>query len=193
MIPPHPSHRAELLGSYAPLPMVGAAAILVALIVFTPVLVETGPTPLARQAELIVYRVVGGLGTDFYLHAVGSDVPYAHVSLALGTGFGWTGACPTSGISWNNTSASDRLELDATGTASPMLVYATANYTGSGSTTIYAGELAFEVVNPGSPAESLNIVPCTTATPGVTAPTSYAVSQLPLSLLLVDYGSGGPP
>ena len=193
ILPPPRRATASRLGAYAPVPFAGAAAILVALIVFTPVLLASGPSALAVQAELVVYRVQGGTTTEFYLHAVGSDVPYARIDLDLGTGFLWDGSCPTSGITWSNTSLTDVLSVSNTSLSAPVLVNASATYNASGRTSVYAAELALNVDNLGSSSESLAIVPCPAATPGESVPSSWLVSNLPLALLLVDYGSGGPP
>ena len=181
------------LQTIAPVPFVGAAAILVALIVFTPVLLASGPSPLAVRAELVVYRVVGSPTTQFYVHAVGSDVPYATIDLALGSGFAWSGgSCPGTVANWTYVNETNRLDLLAVTDEDPVLVRATATYNQSSGPTIYAGELAFDVVNPGSSGESLTIVPCA-STPGLSPPGSIATADLPLSLYLVNFGSGGPP
>jgi hypothetical protein len=182
------------LGRYAPIQFVGPAAILVALIVFTPILLTNGPSALAVQAELTIYRVTGGTTTEFYVHAVGSEVPYAQIDLDYGTNFTWVpGACPTSGIHWTHTNATDLLELGHSTASNPFLVNATAVYAPHGARTVFAGMLAFDITGVGQPDETVTMVPCTSTTPGLSAPTSWSVSKLPLSLLLVNYGSGGPP
>jgi hypothetical protein len=184
---------ASRLGAYAPVPLVGAASILVALIIFTPVLLASGPSPLAVQAELTIYRVVGGSTTQFYVRAVGSEVAYSEIRLAVGSGFAWSGSCPTSGVSWSYSNGTDLLEENAMTGSTVVVLNATAVYNPSGTMTIYAGELALEIVGLGTPGEALSIVPCTSVTPGMSAPGSWATANLPLSLDLVDYGSGGPP
>jgi hypothetical protein len=181
------------LGAYAPVPFVGAASILVALIVFTPVLLASGPSPLALEAELVVYRVPGGSSTQFDVHAIGALVPYAQVNVSIGSGFPWSGSCPSSGVTWNYTNVSATLGLSVSTGASPIVVNASATYSSGGTTDIYAAELAFEIVDFGSPGESLSIVPCSSATPGVSSPGSWPVSELPHAWLLVNFGSGGPP
>jgi len=188
------SKMSSRLGRYAPVQFAGPAAILLALIVFTPILLSGGPSALAVQAELTIYRVPGGPGTEFYVHAVSWEVPYAQIDLAYGTGFAWSAsACPTSGITWNRTSATHLLELGQSTAANPFVVNATAVYAPGGARTVYAGMLAFEITNPGQPDETVSILPCTSTTPGLTAPGSWPVSQLPLSVFLANYGSGGPP
>ena len=180
------------LGRVAPLPFVGAAAILVALIIFTPVLLATGPSPLAEHAELTVYRVVGGTTTQFYVHAVGSDVPYAEIRIGLGTGFSWSGGCPTSPLNWTISNETDLLALSVGSTASAVVVNATVIYDEGGARTVYAGEIAFGLVNQNLSDEGLELAGCP-YTPGESPPHSWPVSALPLSLLLVNYGAGGPP
>lgn len=191
---PGGSKMSSRLGRYAPVQFAGPAAILLALIVFTPILLSGGPSALAVQAELTIYRVQGGTSTEFYVHAVSGEVPYVEIDLAYGTGFAWNaGACPIGGISWNRTIATHLLELGQSTAANPFVVNATAVYSPSGTRTVYAGMLAFDITNPGMPDETVTIVPCTSTTPGLTAPGSWPVSQLPLSVFLVNYGSGGPP
>jgi hypothetical protein len=189
--PPSPSGLSGRLGAVAPVPFVGTAVILVALIIFTPVLLAPGPSPLAVQAELVVYRVVGASTTDLYVHAVGSDVPYAGIDLGVGTGF-TGGGCPSSVPSWNYTNGTDLLELSALASGSPFVVNTTVVYASGGARTVYAAELAFDIVNPGAPDEGFAISACPW-TPGESPPGSWAVANLPLSLLLVNFGSGGPP
>jgi hypothetical protein len=187
------SSLSSRLGRFAPIQFAGPAVILVALIVFTPVLLSTGPSALAAQAELTIYRVAGGATTEFYVHSVGGDVAYARIVLDYGYGFPWTGDCPVNGVTWNPMNVSDRLELGNTTSESPFMVNATAVYSSSGATEVYAGMWAFDIANFGLADESVRIVPCTTTTPGLTAPGSWAVPNLPLNLWLVNYGSGGPP
>jgi len=182
------------IGRYAPIQFAGPAAILLALIVFTPILLSNGPSALAVQAELTLYRVTGGATTEFYVHAVGSEVPYTQIDLDYGTNFTWVpGACPTSGILWTHTNGTDLVELGHSTAANPFVVNATVVYAPQGSRTVYAGMFAFDITSLGLADETVTMVPCTSVTPGLTAPTSWSVSKLPLSLFLVNYGSGGPP
>ena len=180
------------LGRVAPLPFVGAAAILVALIVFTPVLLASGPSPLAAHAELTVYRVIGGPSTKFYVHAVGSDVAYSEIRVGLGTGFVWSGGCPTTPLNWTITNETDLLEMNVGTNATAVVLNATAIYDQGGVRTVYAGEIAFGLVNENLSDESLQLASCP-YTPGESPPHTWSVADLPLSLLLVNYGSGGPP
>ena len=192
MIDPLPSPGAWVrLGAVAPVPFVGTATILVALIVFTPVLLATGPSPLTVQAKLAIYRVVGSPTTWFEVHALG-DVPYARIDVALGTGFHWTGGCPTSGVNWSRTNVTNAIGLDVQANATPVVVNATAVYHQGGSTTVFAVEIAVAVAHPGAVDESLDFATCP-GTPGESVPASWPVSGLPVAILLVNYGSGGPP
>jgi len=193
MIPPNfPKLRGSRLGHYAPLPLVGVATLLVALIVFTPVLVASGPSALSVRAELSVYRVIGSASTQFYLHAVG-DVAYASVQLAVGTwSAAWAGVCPTSGIVWSYDNRTDAQAVVTVANSTPVVVDAVATYDQGGTLTIYAGELAFDIVALGASDESVSVVTCS-ATPGLSAPGSIPTSALPVGLYLVNYGSSGPP
>ncbi len=179
------------LGRVAPVPYVGTAAILVALIVFTPVLLATGPSPLAVQARLTVYRVSGGPTTDYGLIGVDADTPYRWLNLSFGTGFSWSGACPAGGLSWRYDNATNATSVNDASGANPVVVNATAVYEFGGSRTVYAGAIAFYVSAQNSSSESIAYAPCP-STPSVTPPGSWAVSLGTLPIDLVNYGSGGP-
>jgi hypothetical protein len=180
------------LGRVAPVPYVGTAAILVALIIFTPVLLATGPSPLAIQAVLTVYRVSGGPATDYGLHGADADTPYRWLNVSFGTGFSWTGACPSGGLIWRYDNATNATGVDVASSANPVVVNVTAVYERGGARTLYAGEIAFFVSGQNSSSESLSYAPCAW-TPSVTPPGSWAVSLGTLPIDLVNYGSGGPP
>lgn len=183
--------RGGRLGQYAPVPFVGAAALLVAVIVFTPVLLATGPSPLAVRAELTVYRVTGSPTTQFYVRGVG-EVAYASIHLAIGSGFDWHGTCPASGVNWSFDNQSDVVEVMAATNATPVVVDAVATYDQGGTLTVFAGAVAFYLVNPGASDENLAVATCA-STPGMTAPGSIATTELPVGLYLVNFGSAGPP
>lgn len=189
-VPTRPS-RAGRLGAVAPVPFVGTATILVALIVFTPVLLATGPSPLAVQAELTVYRPVGSTTTEFAVHAFDPEVPYRWLNLSLGTGFHWSGSCPSAKLNWSYANETNELVASLEANTGPVVVNATAVYDQGGSRTDYAGALAFQVLNVGSSSETLVYVPCAW-TPGIGPGGSWAVSRGTLPLPLVNYGTGGP-
>jgi len=178
------------LGAVAPVPFVGLAAILVALIVFTPVLLATGPSPLAVRAELTVYRTVGGSTTEFAVHGLDPEVPYRWLNVSLGTGFSWTGSCPRGALSWNYSNGSYEVVASVLAPQGPVVVNATAIYESGGTRTVYAGELAFEVTGLGSSGETLRYASCPW-TPSVGSG-SWQVSRGTLPIPLVNYGSGGP-
>jgi hypothetical protein len=181
------------LGAVAPVPFVGLAAILVALIVFTPVLLAPGPSPLAVQAYLGVYRAAGSSSTEFALHAYDDDVPYSSITLAIASGFSWSGSCPSGKLSWNVTNATDVTASILETADNPVVVNATAVYDQSGTRTVYAGELAVYVTNLNSSSESLVFAACpwtaALGTPGPWAVSHNAADPIPL----VNYGTGGPP
>jgi hypothetical protein len=181
------------LGRYAPVPFVGAATLLVALIVFTPVLFSGGPSPITVQARLTVDRVVSGNETHLYVGSLGGDVRYLSINLSIGTGFNWSGGCPTTVAHWTNATGTQVIELGGVANATTAVVFASATYVDHGSTTIYAGELALNITHDGAPNEAMLMAACSSSTPGFGPPTSWPVSDLPLSVLLVNYGAGGPP
>ncbi len=194
-VPSRSKSPADPLGRYAPAPFVAASAVLVLLIVFTPVLLSTGPSPLLTQGELTIDRVAGQNWTKFWVMPLDPHaVLYRSITLAVGTGFSWNGTCPTSPLSWSTTSDTQTHALSVNTTADPVVVNATAVYAMGAGRTVYAGEYAFDVVNPGGPSPTMLMVPCTSATPGATVPEpSVAVTNASITFGLVNYGSGGVP
>ncbi len=182
------------LGRVAPVPFVGTAAILVALIVFTPVLLASGPSPLAVQARLTVYRVAGGGTTDYGLIGVDADTPYRWLNLSFGTSssWSWSGGCPSGALRWRYDNATNATSVNNASGANPVVVRATAVYEFGGTRTVYAGEIAFFLSGQNTSSESFAYAPCP-STPSVTPPGSWAVSLGTLPIDLVNYGSGGPP
>jgi hypothetical protein len=185
------SVRFGRLGRVAPVPFVGTAAILVALIVFTPVLLASGPSPLAVQGVLTVYRPLGGPTTDVGAHGVDAGTPYRWLNLSFGSGFRWDGSCPSSGLTWQYDNATNVTGVNRVTGANPVVLNATAVYVSSGVTTVYAGAVAVELVGQNTSSESLLFAACA-STPGMGPPGSWAVSLGTLQIDLVNYGSRGP-
>jgi hypothetical protein len=182
---PIPRARGELF----PIPLVGTTAILVVLIVFTPILFATGPPAAGSfetQGELIVDQSPPGSNTTFYLHAVGPTVRYSVLSIGLASSFAWTGACPSSGLTWSVwENLTGKIDAEVGTAANPVAVRATATYTEDGATANYSAELAFDVSS-----GTLSIAVCYGATP---PSASQPIASLPLLLLLQNWGAGSPP
>jgi len=191
--PPASSALGGRLGAVAPVPFVGTATILVALIVFTPVLLASGPSALAVQPVLSVYRAPGSGLTNLHVHGADPNVPYRWLNVSLGTGFSWTGACPanTAALAWSYTNGTNTTGADVATPAVPVVVNVTVVYLQGSSRTLYAGELAFTVIDQNTSKESLVYAPCLW-TPSVSPGGSWAVSLGTLPIDLVNYGSGGP-
>lgn len=189
-LPPRSQGR---LGTYAPVPFVGTAAILVALIVFTPVLLASGPSALAVLPQLTVYRAPGSSTTNYHVHGTDPTVPYRWINVSLGTGFVWNGSCPAASapLAWSYADGNNTTGTIVYSEANPVVVNVTAVYLQSSGRTVYAGELAFDLVNQNTSSESLLYVPCRW-TPSVSSGGSWAVSLGPYTFDLVNYGSGGP-
>jgi hypothetical protein len=190
LFPPPPGGR---LGAVAPVPFVGTAAILVALIVFTPVLVATGPSAIEIQPVLSVYRASGASATSYHVHGADPNVPYPWLNISLGTGFTWSGSCPdpSVGLTWSYSNGTNTTGGVMVSGANPVVVNVTVVYAVSSGRTVYAGELAFDLVSQNSSSESLLYVPCPW-TPAVSSGGSWTVSLGTLPIDLVNYGSGGP-
>jgi len=190
-LPPFPT-TAGRLGAVAPVPFVGLAAILIALIVFTPVLLAGGPSPLAVQAELEVYRTIGSGSTEFDVHGVDPGIPYQTLNLSLGTGFSWTGSCPGTQLNWTYVNETNEAVVNVLSSATAVVVNVTAVYDQGGTRAVYSGEIAFSIDHLGASNEAILYAACPW-TPSVTSTGSWAVSQGSLPLPLVNYGAGGHP
>jgi len=179
------------LGAVAPVPLVGLAAILVALIVFTPVLLSSGPSALAISGYLFVYRGAGSSATDFEVAAYDQEVAYGWINLSVGTGFIWSGGCPTSTLHWTYVNETDALAANAFTGGNPLVVKATAVYLAGGTKTVFAGEMAFNLVGLNTSGATLEYAPCPW-TPGVSSTGSWDLGLGTRPFPLVNYGSGGP-
>jgi len=164
---------------YFPMPWVGFAVLLLALIILTPVIVTTGPPAagtIFTQAELVVDT--NGSLTHLYLWGV-SDVRYQWLSLGVATGFEW-GRLPSDiAFRWSN--ATDTLAILGSVTDAVFAVNVSALYVSQGS-VCYGGLIAFDLTSTTLAARSY--------TPGLTAPAATSLGNLPLSIALVNLGSG---
>lgn len=186
---------ADRLSAIAPLPFVATTAVLVLLVLFTPVLLSTGPSPILAQGQLTIDRLPSGNWTKFYVMALDPHaIRYASIALAVGTGFAWNGSCPTSVQSWSSAQENETLGLGTSTGSDPVVVNATAVYQASTGPVVYAGEYAFHVLDGPGSVPQLLMVPCTATTPGASVPSSaVAIASLPVTIQLVNYGSGGVP
>ncbi len=181
------------LGSVAPIPFVGVAALLVALIVFTPVLLASGPSSLAVRAELEIYRASGSpSGTEFEIHGIDPTVPYRWLNLSVGSGFAWNGSCPSGPLTWTYANETNETVANVFLGSSPVLVNASAVYLGATGRTVYAGAAAVRLASLASGLPALEYAPCASSS-GLGAAGTWPVSQGALLLPLIDYGAGGPP
>ena len=172
-----------------PIPLVGATAILLVLIVFTPILFVSGPPAAGTfetEAELVIGRVAGDNHTTFYVHAVGSEVVYDTIAIGTASGFVWNGSCPMTGYTWDRWANTTNVPAGIVQTTdNPVLVEVNATYTAGGATADYATLVA--VVTGGS---GLSAVACWGSTP---PGTPQPISSLPLLLLLQDWSPRMPP
>lgn len=192
---PRPPGR---LGVFAPWPLVGVTVLLIALIVFTPVLVANAHQPgpgILTQAELVVDRVAGNATFHFYVWALGEEIRYQEMYVGVATSFHWTGnsSVPWSTLNWTRWhNASNVLSEIVESTANPVALNIYAYYYSASGSTWYVGVIAFYVGGTLSSGETLYSA---SETSGVTLTSPLAVSNdtLPTVVLLHNAGSGGGP
>ena len=166
---------------FFPMPWVGFAVLLLALIILTPVLYSTGPPAagtIFTQAELVVDS--NGTATHLYLWGV-SDVRYQSLSLGILTGFVWGHRPDRSPATWTN--ATDSLAVVGATDRTLFAVNVSALYVSQGS-ACYGGLVAFNLTSTALAAQSF--------TPGLSIPSTVGLSSLPLSIALVNLGAGCP-
>ena len=196
---PLPRRPTGRLGAYAPLPLVGVAALLVVLIVFTPLLVlnTRQPTPgILTQAELVVDREYGNSTMHFYVWALGETIRYDSIHVGIASAFGWAGS---SAVAWSNLTwsqwdnASGVLSVIVSTSANPVALNITAHYVSPSGTAWYVGLLAFYVWSSTPPGSESLIAQSGTSGVAVPSSTSVSNSSLPLDILLHNAGSGATP
>ncbi len=184
--------RKDRIGRLLPAPLAAIVILLVALILLTPVLLSSGqPAPgILTQADLIVDRVPGSNVTHFYVRGVGTTIRYSELTIEWAANFSWSTVFPSSPLNWSlGANASEVLTLLFGTTANPVALNVSALYQVPGSTTLYIGELAFDVSGGGNSATDL--LSTVTSTPGLAGPAPVALSSLPLTIPLVNVGA--PP
>lgn len=181
--------------NYAPWPFVGAAILLVILILLTPILVPTGhPAPgVLTEAILVVDRIPGGNTTYFYVIAYGEAIRYAGIWVGVATNFSWnSGAVNWTGLSWTAYhNATDTVSLAFNSSRNPVAVNVDACYVYPGGNALYGGELAFFV----GPSSSGNAVYSSSPTTGVFVPAPKPVdnSSQPFYIILASVSTGCVP
>lgn len=189
------------LGIYAPWPLVGVTGLLVALVIFTPVIASNSHHPgpgILTQAELVVDLVPGNATFHFYIWALGEEIRYASMDVGVDTSFNWTGntSVPWTTLNWTHAfwyNASDVLSEIVTSTANPVALTIYTHYVSPSGSTWYVGVIAF-YVGASSPSSSESLYSAS-ETSGVTVTSPLAVSNdtLPTTILLNNAGSGGGP
>ncbi len=186
-------------GEYAPWPLVGVVALLVVLIVLTPVLISDGqPAPgVLTQAELIVDRVSGINVTHFYVRGLATTVRYASLLVGVAGNFSWggTGTPPWPGLHYslryNDTMV---LSLGFSSYLNPVALNISASYASPQGTALYVAEVAFYVGPAASGTGELLYAASAFPTVAVpSTPTPVDNASLPLPILLELASSGGAP
>ena len=187
------------LGVYAPWPLVGVSVLLVALIVFTPVLVANSHQPgpgLLTQAELVVDKTTTNSTLHFYVWALGEEIRYDAIRIGVATAFNWTGSTPLNWsrmnwTSWQN--GSDVLSVIFGTPENPVALNISAHYVSPSGSTWYVGILAF-YVKAATPSSGESLYSAS-GTSGITVTSPLAVSNdtLPAVVLLHNAGAGGVP
>ena len=187
-------------GAYAPLPFVGATALLLVLIVLTPSLISLGePAPgILTQAEFGVDRAPVAALLHFYIRPLGATVRYAGIWIGVDENASdfnnWTGS---GSIDWARLrydrflNGTDVVLLGFNTTANPVAVNVTACYASANGDELYQGELAFYTTTGLSASDRLYAA---TDTAGVTVPSSTQVGDLPYWIPLSSTATtcGGP-
>ncbi len=176
------------LARYAPWPFVGIAAVLVVLILLTPVLISNGPPgpSVLTQAALTVDRVAGVSVTHFYVRALGSTVRYDAIWVGATTNFAWDGQ---SAINWSAVhfltfwNASDVVVLSFASSSNPIALNITAYYTSPSGSAFYVGRLAFYVT--AAPSGSGEVLYAASGTSGVVVASSTTVDNSSLPMVIV--------
>lgn len=172
---------------FFPIPLVGAAAILVVLIVLTPILIGSG-VPAAgtifTQAEVIVDYPGTNATSYYYLHAIG-NVRYTMLSIGIAENYVWDHPPPIPSLIWGNwTNGTDLVAIGAMSSGNPVALNVSAYYsTAKEGSAWYVAIIAFEVVG--------NTLFFRSYTSGVDVPRSVALSgsQQPIAILLADIGA----
>jgi hypothetical protein len=185
------------LGVYAPWPLVGVTVLLIALIVFTPVLVSSSshrPAPgILTQAELVVDKVAGNASFHFYVWALGEEIRYDEIRIGVATSFNWTGAA---GLNWSRVNwtewhnGTDVLSEIVVTAANPVALNISAYYSPFGGAW-YVGMIAFYDASGSSPGSESLYSTSNTAGIAVTSPLAVSNDTLPAVILL--HSAGGPP
>jgi len=194
---PPPGRAPGRLSAYAPVPLVGVALLLVALIVLTPVLVTNSHQPgpgILTQAELVVDKTSGNASLHFYVWALGETIRYDQIRLGEASGFNWSGTTPIdwgalNWTVWHN--GSDVLSVIVASAANPVALNISVHYISPAGSTWYVGLFAFYVTVTSPPlGESLYSATPTSGV-AVTSPLAVSNDTLPVAILLADVGPGG--
>ena len=115
--------RSKRLRAMFPTPLVGIAALLVALILLTPNLLTNGSPPagsILAQAVLIVDRSPQENTLHFYVRGL-SQVRYEAINVSLAENYNWSLNTPLPQLRWGNwTNDSYALELTSSTVANPL-------------------------------------------------------------------------
>ncbi len=183
--------------AYAPWPFVGAAVLLVILILLTPILIPTTSHPapgVLTEAILVVDRIPGENTTQFYVVAYGEAIRYAGIWVGVTGNFSWNGVGSPdwAGLRWTeHHNASNVVALPFNTSSNPVAVNVTAFYVSSSGNAVYGGVLAF-YVGPGPSGVS---VYSATPTHGVFVPALTPVDNAsqPFYVILTTLPAGSVP
>ncbi len=172
---------------YFPTPLVGIAAILLVLILLTPVLIGS-QVPAAgtifTQAEVIVDYPTINTTTYLYLHAIG-NIRYTSLSIGIAENYNWNAPPPIGSLVWGNwTNGTDLVAIGTSYSGNPIAINVSAYYsTTKVGSAWYVAIIAFEV--------SGTALVFRSYTAGVDVPRSIQLtgSQQPVAILLSDVGA----
>jgi hypothetical protein len=173
--------------------------LLIALIVFTPVLVSSSrhqPGPgILTQAELVVDKIPGNATLHFYVWALGEEIRYDEMRIGVAVAFNWTG---TSVLNWSRLNwtdwhnGTDVLSEIVASSANPVALNISAYYVSPSGSAWYVGVIAFYVAVTAPPGGESLYSASDTSGVAVSSPLAVSNDTLPAVILLHNAG-GGPP
>lgn len=185
-------HAPSSQGTRFPIPLVGAAVILVMLTIMTPVLVTGGggAGALLAQADLVVDHPGNSVTTYFYVRGVGV-VRYAEIQIGLNEDF--VPGTPVGNLTWTSwTNVSDQISLSIRTNYSQVAVNVSVYYIPTSGPGVWYYGILGSVYAPFAQTITLTSLAGGLATPSGAISTTNG-HRLPVVIALAYQGSVGAP